>query len=133
MASKIYTENDIIENILEKIPEFRPTWEEYLNNWENRQPIGIDVAEFSWFVREKLRAKEIKTLQKSFDLIENFLAHGDEKVKNYMYFEFIENLSNEYEGYTEEEMKTYMGPLSLKALDRINAFWMEGKIIESLD
>ena len=129
----MYKPEDMIPEILENFPGFKGMFKEYKDYYAEDLPIGCDVGEFSLYTKEILQGKRKDDLQAIFALIEKFLERGDEMVKNYCYFEFFENLSNEYDGYTEEDLRKYMGPLSHKALDRIEAFWMEGKIIESLD
>lgn len=63
------------------------------------------------------------------------MIKGDKKVKNYIYFMFIENLINALSNNNHDYkiIEPYLGPLSKKAYDRINAFWLEGKPINSLD
>lgn len=134
MVSNLITERELMDICLRSVPEFKLSLKEFRADWSGEKNLeGLEVAELSHFTREEFIKKNNKVLFKVFLFIEKCLKNGNKTVKNYIYFMFIENISNEYKGYTEEDLKAYLGPLSKKAYDRINAFWMEGKPIDSLD
>ena len=136
MESKI-KEEELIGEILKVVPEFKIALDEEEAYWETGIPDGMDVAAFSNFIYEEISKEhpDKDLLQRCFDAIEYLLEHGDEAVKNNMYFMVIESLTNRmgHNGLDEDIARSYMGPRSKRALDRINDFWMKGKIIESLD
>jgi len=135
MVNKI-TEDSIIPMIISGIPAFKSYYDKEIEYWGEDTPTGCQVGWFAHFIAEIFveQKKEPVMLQQCFDLIEKLLVEGDEQVKNYMYFFFIESLVNiiGHEGIGYEVLLPYLGPYSKKALNKINAFWLEGKIIEEL-
>lgn len=137
MKDKMIFEDEMISEILKSIPDFLPILQKEMEYWSDKDefPIGLQLAEFTEFVFQHLRKEKKEIVLISFNIIEYLLINGDRTVKNYIYFMFLESLMNvlENNGYDLKIIEPYLGPFSRKAYDRINAFWLEGKPIESLD
>jgi len=91
-----YTVENTIEKILQKFPDFAPTWTKHLEYWDgdDSRTIGIDIAEFQSFISYKLKLKEKYNFQEVFDLIELLLVDGSDDVEYAIQFNFLENLLN---------------------------------------
>jgi hypothetical protein len=122
--------NTVITLLLEKIPEFRPVYEEYVKDYGViEHPIIGELKVFfvqqyrSWknSPDDKERNKIKELLDKILDFIEEIVDCGDTKTEELAYFSFLEMLVNAGEDY--EGIKKMLRPKSIKALQEIDDWY----------
>ncbi len=91
----MYTKDNFVEIILRNFPGFQISWDKHLEYWdEDTRSICIDMSHFSNYTKTLLTEGKDKNLREIFDLIENFMANGDEEIKSVTATCFLENLQN---------------------------------------
>lgn len=106
-----YTEEKIIEIILQKVPTFREVWEAHLEFWDGETPgLIVDFAELARYITQIMEANKPINLHDIFTLLEDILQNGTETLQNAVKTGFLEALLSPITKDT-----TYL-PLLLKLL-----------------
>lgn len=89
---KNITENQLIETIKCKFPDFIPYWENYIKEWGNNQGMTIQIFPFSDYVIDVIKSNNELKINKIFMFVENLLSYGDESVRDVVATSFLEYL-----------------------------------------
>ncbi|MBK7896330.1 MAG: hypothetical protein IPJ90_15935 [Anaerolineaceae bacterium] len=89
------TDENFMQIILQKVPQFTEHWEKHLAYWEGdeRGPC-IDISSFSDYVISLIIDEDLSQLPRIFDLMERFIVEGEETVGNVVTTCFLENIIN---------------------------------------
>ncbi len=87
------TETQVIKLILQTEPNFATNWQQHLEYWgEDEVGLCIDIDVFSDFVIQLIKDDMTQKLPEIFELIENFMKNGTERVKDAVATCFLENI-----------------------------------------
>ncbi|MFZ9595026.1 MAG: DUF7674 family protein [Bdellovibrionia bacterium] len=91
-------EKDCMEALLQVAPEFKARLEAHLLEWGSESNLHFQMAEFSYFIKEKFRQGDYSNAPQVFARIEFLLSghNASEKVKNAVCTCFLENLINAF-------------------------------------
>lgn len=91
----MFTKENCIDYILQKIPQFQNSWDKHREYWED-EDAGLcnDISSFTYFTIEKINSTDEELLIKIFGLAEELLINGDEDVRTAITTCFLENLLN---------------------------------------
>lgn len=101
---------DALKMLLERVPEFSPRWEKYLQEIqaeqakeeEEERAVRQDYAitactymvEFTRHVGELIKADNFESFPRIFDFVEYLMVHGNQDVQDGVATCFLENLIN---------------------------------------
>jgi hypothetical protein len=113
--------------LVEEFPAFRERWEKHLERW-NGEPAGsyLDIAEFVHFVvKELYPAGKTEEVQRAFDLMEQWLVNGNQKVRDVVVIGFLEDLQNvaSWQPFGKKAFVPFLRPQSRDAWNEIERVW----------
>jgi hypothetical protein len=121
------SEAEVMSRLIAEFPGFRPRWEEHLELWKEK-PAGSynDIVEFAHFVVQDLYPNgRTADLQRAFDLIEYWLVHGNQNLRNLIAVGFLEDVQNiaSWQTFGREAFIPFLGPQCLQAWNQIESAW----------
>lgn len=115
----------IIPFLLNRCPEFGPTWEEHQRGITANVGAYIDVAEFVQFIMECYEKEHREILSRAFGAVEEMLVDGDSEVQEIAALGILETLqcSASWEPYGNKAFIPWLGPKSLVEWDELVEVW----------
>ncbi|HLF79671.1 MAG TPA: hypothetical protein VJB57_19495 [Dehalococcoidia bacterium] len=134
------TAREVIPLLLEVVPSFRPTWEDFLTYWRKNDygsdvpsapPLYLATADLARHLIGMLRRGESDELAAVFGVVERLLKDGDEEARNLVCVGLLEDLQNaglhrrDQDAATTqpEDFRAYLQPRSLECWEYLYAFW----------
>lgn len=121
------TEAEIMPRLVEEFPAFRPRWEKHLSFWKGEPAGGYnDVSEFAQFVVMELYSSgKTEEVQRAFDLMEQWLVNGNQKVRELVVIGFLEDLQNiaSWQPFGKAVFIPFLSPQSRDAWNQIERVW----------
>jgi hypothetical protein len=121
------TEAEIMPRLVEEFPEFRPRWEQHLSSWKGKAAGGYnDISVFAHFVVEELYPSgKTQELQRAFDLMEQWLVNGNNKVRELVVIGFLEDVQNiaSWQPFGRAVFIPFLGPQARDAWNEIERVW----------
>jgi hypothetical protein len=118
--------SDAVDVLLERVPEFRPTYEERPGWLGDDYLPHLDMGSFTRFVVELLRSEPTHAalLDRIFILLEEMSNSDDARTQNLVQVSFLENLGKVPEAL--ERARQLMRSRTRLLSDEIEAFWDKG-------
>jgi hypothetical protein len=118
---------ELMPRLVAEFPGFRPRWEKHLHYW-NGEPAGAynDIAEFArYVVKELYPAKETEEIHRAFDIMEEFLASGNQQVQELVAVGFLEDVRNigSWEAFGSAAFIPFLGQKSREEWDELENVW----------
>ena len=118
---------DLMPILLREFPGFQGRWEGHVK-WWNSRPAGAlnGLMEFVHFVVEDLYEKqESEALERVFDLMESFLATGNEYTRGLIGYGFFETLQcvASHKPYGNQVFVPLLRPMSVRVWNDLNVMW----------
>ena len=123
--------NPITDEVLSKVSEFIPYWNEYMDELkaegeENNRIKGEDFSCLKNFIFAKVIDKEQTVLQKTFAAIES-IAESDKEEYYQDILYFFENITNAT-SHADSRVRfdliaIYLGPKSIQACKELDEYW----------
>jgi len=121
------TETEIMPRLVEEFPGFRPRWEKHLSFWKGEPAGGYnDISEFAHFVvKELYPSGKTEEVQHAFDLMEQWLVNGNQKVRDLVVIGFLEDVQNiaSWQPFGRAVFLPFLGPQSRDAWNEIERVW----------
>ena len=93
-----YTEEDCMDEVLKRVPGFQNTWQEHQEFWDGEKAgLVLDMIELASYTQTLLESGSERELSTIFQLIEEMLLDGSEKVKGAVITGFLETIVNAVE------------------------------------
>lgn len=89
------TENNLINILKEKFPDFIPYWEFYVNKWGEDLGLSNHVLTFADYVLDAIKSEKYDAIEQIFNYIEFLMCNGDMAVQNAIATCLLEALLNE--------------------------------------
>lgn len=131
----IITRFNVVDNLWANCPSFRPVIAafraEYAGLAEDKLPIYILMGDLVRGCSTHLQAGKKREIAGIFTLIERWIAEGDKYVHDMAIVGFIEDLQNAnlHDGTQPEDFKEFLGPLSVRAWQKVDRFWSKSEPI----
>jgi hypothetical protein len=121
------TEAEIMPRLVEEFSGFRSRWEKHLEFWKGEPAGGYnDISVFAHFVVEELYPSgKTEELQRAFDLMEQWLVNGNQKVGDLVVIGFFEDVQNiaSWQPFGRAVLIPFLGPQSRDAWNEIEKVW----------
>jgi hypothetical protein len=119
------TQDQIIPFLLERCPEFAPTWEDHHNGVTADVGPYIDVAEFVHFVLDFYERGNRELMPRAFQAVEDLLIEGDSTVQEIVALGILETLqcAASWKPYGNEAFIQWLGPKSRIEWDELVEVW----------
>jgi hypothetical protein len=122
-----FSEAEIMPRLVKEFPGFRPRWEKHLSLWKGEPAGGYnDISEFAQFVvRELYSSGTAEETQRAFDLMEQWLVRGNQKVRELIVIGFLEDVQNiaSWQPFGKAVFIPFLGPQSRDAWNEIERVW----------
>ncbi len=90
-----YTEEDCMDEVLKRVPGFQNTWQAHQEFWEGEKAgLILDMIELASYTQTILESGSEQELSTIFNLIEEMLREGSDKVKGAVTTGFLESIVN---------------------------------------
>lgn len=126
---------DMFVPLLKADPSFDPKWQAFCETWRGvaDRPMYVALSELARHLIGKLAAQETGAFDAVFEVVERWLAEGDEYVRGAASVGLIEDLQNTslHATTTPSDFTRWLGPEALHAWKRVAAFWQ--KVEETRD
>jgi hypothetical protein len=110
-----------------RVPGFRPRWEKHLSFWEGEPASGYnDISEFAQFVvKELYPGGRTEETQRAFELMEQWLVNGNNKVQELVVIGFLEDVQNiaSWQPFGRAVFIPFLGPQSRDAWNELERVW----------
>jgi len=129
MKIQKFTSQNAMDYVREQIPEFEPYWQEHLEYWgDASKTIGIDFYPILDFTTDLIQKQDILILKKIFDVIEEFIVHGDSDINYAASMTFLSMLINHVNHSSTEELDfgifvPLLGAKSREFCRDLDRFW----------
>ena len=121
------TEAEIMPRLVEEFRAFRPRWEKHLSFWKGEPAGGYnDISEFAQFVvKELYPSGKTEEVQRAFDLMEQWLVNGNQKVCDIVVIGFLEDIQNiaSWQPFGRAVFIPFLRPQSRDAWNEIERVW----------
>ena len=122
----------MMDVLLEACPSFRPTWESFLDEWEDSAddlPHYLALADVARHLIGMLEQSEIATFPAIFQAVERLVTEGEHYVAEAAVVGLLEDLQNRNLHTATEPMqfRPFLGPDSVVAWDELYKFWRTGQ------
>ena len=99
-------EQQWIDIILDWFPDFRPQYQEHLDEWKDdpERPFGLDMAEFTRYAVDLIQSGSDELVVKLTDFAELMITEGNESVDYAVCMMFLENITNKNGGSVTDVM-----------------------------
>jgi hypothetical protein len=121
---------EMMKELSDICPSFRPTWEEFLDDWEeeaNNLPVTIAMGYFAGHLVHLLERSQTSTFPQIFLTVEQYLTESDHHVQTVIVTGLLEDLQNLnlYSTAEPKEIEPYLGAEARRACDDLYRFWDE--------
>lgn len=123
----------MMEPMLNACPSFRPTWNEFTDEWRNEpeMPLYSALGDLARHLTAMLAEGQTASFPAIFDVIERWHVEGDAYVSEAATVGLLEGLHNAtiHETTEPEQFRLFMLPQTERWWDKLYEFWNEGKIL----
>lgn len=117
--------NNVIERLLEIIPEVHPLYDKLLERWEDEEKPGLHIIFgdiLTPYIIDLLEQdNKSERLKRIFDFLEEMAVSNDNYVKEVLAFSVLEHLGDN--PIILKKAKMYMGYETKKSSDEVEEFW----------
>ncbi len=124
----------MIEPVLAVAPDFRPVWEEFLDEWRDEGvelPLYLLLGDLAVYVAGLVREQDRDQLAQILRVVERWILEGDPYVVNAAVVGLLEDLQNT--GLVGEATPAviidHLGPEAKQWWVKVDAFWQKGEVI----
>jgi len=115
---KEISEMEIMGYLKNKFPDFKPYWDEYIDDWGPDHTLLMNLLPFEKYTLDVIKNNNQLKIAEIFDCVEDLLTHGDEIVQNTIATGFLEYLLNKsYENNEVEAFKKFLGKQALAYIE----------------
>jgi len=125
------TKEDMIPLLVEASPKFKPTWEEFCEEWKDEKegmPYYTCLGDYASYLVEKLESADTAEFKEAFEVIENLHLNGDSYVKEAATVGLLEGIQN-VAGDKSDLFFPFLLPETSRWWKKLNQFWEEGKLL----
>lgn len=125
---------DMFEPLLVACPTFRPTYEEFLEEWalEVDKPYYLALADFTRHIVGELEAGRTEQFPAIFAVVERWLLEGDSYVAEAATVGLLEDMQNHNlhpNGTKPEQFIPFLGDEARYWWAKVDAFWSKRDLI----
>jgi len=137
LPSNVIDQDNMFGPLLEADPSFEPIWEEFLTDWRDEPPMPLYLAlgDLARHLTAKLQAGDTEAFSDVFRVVERWHVEGDTYVRQAATIGVLEGLQNTHNHETTkpEQFIPWLGPVSRRYWDKVDAFWNQGILIRDDD
>jgi len=135
--SDLIEQDNMFVPLLEADPSFAPIWEAFLTDWRDEPPMPLYLAlgDLARYLTVKLQAGDTEAFSRIFQVIERWHVEGDTYVRQAATIGVLEGLQNiaNHDATTPKQFIPWLGPVSRRYWDKVDAFWSQGILIRDDD
>ena len=117
------TSREAIETIIATIPDFRPRWQKFLEDWQGEEtPWYLAMGEIAHYVVHEYEQGDRAQLVPFFSAVELILGDADSELQNLIWvglFEDIQNIAS-HRSFGSGVFRDLLGPQSLIAWNEVD-------------
>lgn len=116
--------------MLEACPSFQPTWQEFIEHWQDEPelPIYLALGDLARHLASMLAAGQTDSFPAIFRVVERWHTEGDHYVREAASIGLLEDLQNANMHTTTEpeQFRKFLLPESERWWNKVHAFWAHG-------
>lgn len=121
------SQEEMFDVLLDVDPTFQPIWDAFEDKWRDQPelPLYLALGDLARHVVGKLEGDKTSDLRQIFAVIEQWLADGDELVRDAVTIGLLEDVQNPnlHKTTTPNQLKQWLGPLGATQWAEAERFW----------